>query len=99
LNIGGACFASNLSKQQEFYSNDQPISRRPKNQSHGFVLRNKGIGTVLYDKGLIEQWGGFNKKKAGHLLDGGTWAICQPYMKREGINHPRKVGILPRQNV
>jgi ATP-dependent DNA helicase RecG len=24
---------------------------------HGSVLRNKGIGAVLYDMGLIEQWG------------------------------------------
>ena len=24
---------------------------------HGFVLRNEGIDTVLYDMGLIEQWG------------------------------------------
>jgi len=84
LNIAGVRFASNLSKQQEFYSNDQSISHRSKDQPHWSVLRNKGIGSVLCDMGLIEQWGRFNKKKTGHLLDARTWDDMPVFTAADG---------------
>jgi ATP-dependent DNA helicase RecG len=45
---------------------------------HGSVLRNKGIGAVLYDMGLIEQWGsGISKMQNLCSLAG----IPEPYFE------------------
>ena len=48
---------------------------------------------------FFKQWGGFNKKKTGWLLEVERGMICRLYMKREGINHPCRVRILLSQDV
>ena len=69
---------------------------------HGSVLRNKGIGAVLYDIGLIEQWGSgkmlklcslagipvphFEEYQSGFLVEFRKDIYTEEYLRKLGLN-------------